>query len=169
MRVLYFHVALYNQGMKITTKKGDMGETGLFDGTRVSKGDVLMDALGDLDELQAVIGWCRCAEGIEDAIAAGLERVEDCLYEAMASVSGAGEKLNEEKVEFLEGEIEKHEKDGALREFVRPGKNEISSRLHIARTVCRRAERSCVKAEIGGIVVKYLNRLSDLLFILAEA
>lgn len=207
MRVLVMHVVYYERGplynfiMKITTKTGDKGETGLFGGRRVSKASRIIEMLGELDELQAVVGWCGVGRrGI-------LTLIEDDLYRMM-SIVGFEFKcpknikaIGEADVRRLEKEIKKYETlaggelhrpaAGLLKKFVRPGKSEISARLHIARTVCRRAERGmagmveglgCEMKSIPGngsshkqqtgqagavFVLKYLNRLSDLLFVMA--
>lgn len=179
--------------MKITTKTGDRGETSLFRGGRVSKASVFIELVGQLDELQSYVGWARCAvvdagSGAADAAVAILDRVQDDLYRMMAVVGYEMKcpdnvrMITEEDVEFLEGYIVKAQdlvKD--LSEFIRPGSTEVAARLHIVRTVCRRVERRMVAAgaEVAhgrqavdggveglGLTLKYLNRLSDLLFVL---
>lgn len=176
--------------MKITTKTGDNGETSLFGGRRVSKASEFIELVGELDELQAVVGWCR-VEAIErnkcdkaageahmynmcTALETCLARIEEDLYRMMSIVGfefkcpGNIKPVGEEDVEFLEKEMSKYEDAvGDLSKFVRPGGSEISARLHIARTVCRRVERGMVKVKVAGAMLKYLNRLSDLLFVLA--
>ncbi|MEK7673129.1 MAG: cob(I)yrinic acid a,c-diamide adenosyltransferase [Patescibacteria group bacterium] len=170
--------------MKITTKTGDKGETSLFGGKRVSKASFFIGAVGELDELQALIGWCRVCvgEGNEGEV---LARVIDDIYRMM-SVVGFEMKcpanirqIDEEDVEFLEKEMAKFEEIvGGLSKFIRPGITEKAARLHIARTVCRRVERGFVEGMKAGagkmdeemdckMILKYLNRLSDLLFVLA--
>lgn len=163
--------------MKITTKTGDKGQTSLFGGRRVSKADDYIDLLGELDELQAFIGFAKC-EIKEGGLRKNLIKIEDDLYRLM-SIVGFEFKvpknikvIDEEDVTFLEKEIEAHQSDvGELSEFVRPGGSEISARLHLARCVCRRVERSFVKflkdETLYADILKYLNRLSDLLFIYA--
>lgn len=163
--------------MKITTKTGDKGETSLFGGRRVSKSSSFIELVGELDELQAVVGWCRVAMKGEDALA--MDRIQDDLYRMMSVVGfefkcpGNIKMIEESDVEFLEGEMKKHEEEmDKVKAFVRPGKSELAARLHIARTVCRRVERGMVntmneeKHEASSIL-KYLNRLSDFLFVMA--
>ncbi len=203
--VYYERGPLYNFIMKITTKMGDKGETSLFGhppqagagGRRVSKASRIIDVIGELDELQAVVGWCRVgAKAVAGADKVSppcpplawvtlFDRVVDDIYRMM-SIVGFEFKcpknikpIGEQDVEFLEKEMSKYEKIvGDLNKFVRPGGSEISARLHIARTVCRRVERGMVGLienlgngkgkgpACGGLVLKYLNRLSDLLFVM---
>ncbi|MFH1284943.1 MAG: cob(I)yrinic acid a,c-diamide adenosyltransferase [Candidatus Peregrinibacteria bacterium] len=171
--------------MKITTKTGDGGETGLYRGKRVSKGSDVIGFLGEVDELQAFLGWCRFVGGLEDGAEACeiIDRVQNDLYRIMAAVGGSdaagrAAAISEGDISKLEEDISKYENfigdDG---KFIKPGQTEEGTRFHIARTVCRRAERSAVKyfgGVVGGgagkeqatVILKYLNRLSDLLFVL---
>ena len=169
--------------MKITTKIGDKGDTRLCSTKKVSKADEVFEGLGTLDTLQAFLGWCKFIlekEDGEDACKA-IDKVQDDLYRLMSFVGceGKGELkgVTEEDVEYLEEVMDRYEDcvEG-LDGFVKPGTTEASSRLHIARSVCRRAERQIVKyyKEVKGsdgeaheVVIKYMNRLSDLLFVLA--
>lgn len=162
--------------MKITTKTGDKGETNLFGGRRVSKASGFIEMVGGLDELQAVVGWCRVSMNGEDALA--MDRIQDDLYRMMSVVGfefkcpGNIRAIDESDVEFLEKEMGKHEEEmDKVTAFVRPGGSELAARLHIARTVCRRVERIFVNFEkvekVPEIIIKYLNRLSDFLFVLA--
>lgn len=178
-------LSLYNQLMKITTKTGDKGETSLLGGRRVSKSCGIIELIGELDELQAVIGWCKVEAGLSSRKVSPVklfDKIQNDLYRMM-SIVGFEMKcpkniqpIGEEDVEFLENEIAKYEQAvGNLNKFVRPGSSEISARLHIARTVCRRVERRAVgmmngildEAQVAGEILKYLNRLSDLLFVMA--
>ena len=151
---------------RIYTRGGDKGETSLGDGSRVSKLDPRVNALGDVDELNSLVGW-----------AGGLDRVQNELFDLGAdlSVPLAGNedrlRITEDAVGRLEREID--EANAALPElksFVLPGGSERAARLFLARAVCRRAERTvlCVPGTnpLGAV---YLNRLSDLLFVLARA
>lgn len=155
--------------MKITTKKGDKGETSLYNGKIVSKASSVIEVLGSLDELQAVLGICRCKiVGEKKKL---ILRIQKDLYRIMAIV-GKGNCPKKVKpigaldVKFLEKEINTGEKIcGDICEFIIPGDNEISAYLNFARTVCRRAERDFVMFGGNGEILKYLNRLSDLLFI----
>lgn len=155
--------------MKITTKSGDGGETSLFGGRRVSKGSDYMRLLGEIDELQAVLGLC------EGTVA---ERVQDDLYRMMAIVGfemkcpGSVRDFDESDVEFLEGEMAGREVVfEKLGKFIRPGSTESAARWNLARAVCRRVEREMVAfsehdLKVPAILVKYLNRLSDLLYVM---
>ena len=151
---------------RIYTRGGDKGETSLGDGSRVSKLDPRVTALGDVDELNSFVGW-----------AGGLDRVQNELFDLGAdlSVPLAGNedrlRITDDAVGRLEREID--EANAALPElksFVLPGGSERAARLFLARAVCRRAERAvlCVPdtSPLGAV---YLNRLSDLLFVLARA
>jgi cob(I)alamin adenosyltransferase len=175
--------------MKITTKTGDKGETSLFGGRRVSKASSFIELVGELDELQAVVGWCRVGMDGEDALA--MDKIQDDLYRIMSMVGfefkcpGNIRAIDESDVEFLEKEMGKYEEEmDKVKAFVRPGGaggSELAARLHIARTVCRRVERGLVLYEptrlssgmVGfeekapSMISKYLNRLSDFLFVLA--
>lgn len=176
--------------MKITTKTGDKGQTSLFGGRRVSKSDNSIDLLGEIDELQSFIGWAKSYALEEKAggnLVEVLMKIEDDLYRIMSivgfefKVPKSIKKITEEDVNFLEKEIEDGQSAvGDLSEFVRPGQGEMSSRLHVARCVCRRVERSFVRfgdelcdkgrmpdEKLFAAILKYLNRLSDLLFIYA--
>lgn len=165
--------------MKIYTKTGDAGETGLFGGARVSKADLRVAAYGDVDELNSVLGMCR--RMVAPDIDALLETIQGelfCLGAELATVPGKREKLSlpsleEEHCKVLEEAIDAFEEElEPLKSFVLPGGSEGASRLHLGRTVCRRAERSCVAlaghSEVRGEMLRYLNRLSDLLFVLAR-
>ncbi len=129
-------MALYNPDMKITTKKGDGGETGLFDGSRVSKDSPLMQALGDVDELQAMMAMCRQISGADKVV---IEKIIDDLYRLMGELACRGkcpstiEPIAEKDTRFLEQMMEKYEKI-QLTEFVRPGSSEENARLQICFT-----------------------------------
>jgi cob(I)alamin adenosyltransferase len=167
--------------VKIYTKTGDAGETSLFDGTRTSKADLRVDAYGEVDELNACLGAargaCRDAD-LRDALAAIQQqlfavgaRLADPLVKIAARVEKAA--VRDEDVERLEQLIDRLETElPPLRRFILPGGAEAGAWLHVARTVCRRAERRVVALGEGAvepIVLVYLNRLSDLLFVMARA
>ncbi|MDZ4209743.1 MAG: cob(I)yrinic acid a,c-diamide adenosyltransferase [Candidatus Curtissbacteria bacterium] len=173
--------------MKITTKTGDKGETGLFRSGRVSKSAAVIEVLGEIDELQSFLGWCKAGvvgEGLEE-ISEAILHVQDDLYRMMSIFGGATGEILEGDVEFLEGEMERwKEAVEGIKAFVKPGADEASSRFHIARSVCRRVERKVVRyfegeeamegggGGLAGVasrdgILKYLNRLSDLLFVWA--
>jgi cob(I)alamin adenosyltransferase len=159
-----------NEPVRLTsiyTGGGDKGQTSLGDGTRVSKLDPRIAALGEVDELNSVVGWTG----------AGLDRIQNELFDLGAdlSVPYAGEdsrlRITQEPVDRLEAECD--EANAALSElksFVLPGGDETAARLFLARSVCRRAERTVLACpDVNPLVAVYLNRLSDLLFILARA
>ncbi len=167
--------------MKIYTKTGDSGETSLFDQTRVSKADPRVDAYGEVDELNAVLGLVRSAVA-DDDLRAALESIQRELFAIGARLADPATRIasrvtkvsvRDEDVARLEQTIDALETELApLRRFILPGGSETGARLHLARTVCRRAERRVVglgAEAIEPIVVVYLNRLSDLLFVMARA
>jgi cob(I)alamin adenosyltransferase len=151
---------------RIYTRGGDKGETSLGDGSRVSKLDPRVAAMGDVDELNSIVGW-----------AGGLDRVQNELFDLGAdmSVPYAGNedrlRITDAAIERLEHEIE--EANGSLPElksFILPGGSERAARLFMARAVCRRAERAVLGVpDTNPLAAVYLNRLSDLLFVLARA
>jgi cob(I)alamin adenosyltransferase len=155
---------------KITTRTGDKGETGLGDGTRVPKDHRRIAALGDIDELNSALGLVL-AEELPAALRAALGEVQHDLFDLGGELSIPGHAmLKAERVQFLEGETEKWNQDLApLKEFILPGGSRAAAAAHLARTVCRRAERSVValgrKERVGEPARRYLNRLSDLLFV----
>lgn len=168
--------------MKIYTRGGDEGETSLFGGSRVGKDDVRVRALGEVDELNAVLGWAL--RGVEDAVVrARLESIQHDLFALGAELAtpapAPGRKrpetpgLPEGRAQELERWIDEAQDDlPPLTAFVLPGGVGSAAALHLARTVCRRAERSVVTLtqsdEVDPHVLVYLNRLSDLLFVLAR-
>ena len=163
--------------MKLYTKTGDLGETGLMDGQRVPKDHLRVDAYGDVDETNAVIGLAMASIG-DPEMAAWLGRVQSDLFDLGAELARPGG--DDTFQQRFAGDVERLERwidaaSGAvdpLRNFILPGGGEAAARLHLARTVCRRAERRVVGLargeQIHGLCVVYLNRLSDLLFALAR-
>jgi cob(I)alamin adenosyltransferase len=163
---------------KIYTRGGDTGETSLGDGTRVSKLDPRIAAYGAVDEVNAAVGVVvagNCPESIRDV----LSRVQNELFDLGADLSVPIERegrlrVTQEQIEALERDCDSF--NAALPEltsFVLPGGTEAAARLHVARTVCRRAEREALAAAesvgVDPLALVYLNRLSDLLFILSRA
>ena len=159
---------------RIYTRGGDAGETSLGDGSRVSKLDPLVKAYGAVDELNSLVGWARVAAGER------LGRVQNELFDLGAdlSVPFAPEdgklRVTQEYVDRLETDCDEANAPlPELRSFVLPGGTEAASRLHVARAACRRAEREVIEAArarpVNPLAAVYLNRLSDLLFILARA
>ena len=167
--------------MKIYTKTGDDGTTGLFGGGRVAKDDLRIETYGTVDELNAVIGDARAAFGIPQPIDSLLAEIQIALFVLGADLatpmdSRAGHdipRITEGDVYWLESEIDKHESElPSLKRFILPGGSAVAARLHVARTVTRRAERLLVTLSgaepIGEYDIQFLNRLSDLLFVLAR-
>jgi len=162
---------------RIYTRGGDAGETSLGDGSRVSKLDARIAAYGTVDELNAALGVVlagECPEPLREV----LVRVQNELFDLGADLSVPLERegrlrVTQELVDALEAECDRFNEDLAeLRSFVLPGGTEAAARLHVARTVCRRAERETLLAAdahvVNPIALVYLNRLSDLLFILSR-
>ena len=174
---------------KVYTRTGDRGDTGLFGGGRVGKDDVRVDAYGEVDELNAVLGWARAADagaGADDRVAA----LDDLLQQVQRDLFAIGALLATPDHEKMRAQLAKARLDDAriaeleaaidaadlhlepLTAFILPGGTPKAAALHVARTVCRRAERRVVhlrrELPVPDEVVVYLNRLSDLLFTLAR-
>jgi cob(I)alamin adenosyltransferase len=168
--------------MKIYTKTGDGGETGLFGGERVSKASSRVDAYGEVDELNSVLGVVRTStlgRGGPDDFDALLGAIQSRLFDLGAELANAKGKdlgiplVDEGDIAAMERAIDRAEEEVApLKTFVLPGGTRMAADLHVARTVCRRAERRLVglaqETEIRPELIRYLNRLSDLLFTLAR-
>ncbi|HEX8207189.1 MAG TPA: cob(I)yrinic acid a,c-diamide adenosyltransferase [Solirubrobacteraceae bacterium] len=159
---------------KIYTRLGDSGETHLGDMSRVPKTHPRIEAYGDIDELNSTIGVALNAADLPEAYAGWLGRIQNDLFDLGADLSvPSGEdrlRVAPEQVEWLEGRCDEVNAElEPLRSFLLPGGTEAAARLHVCRTVCRRAERRALLVEgANPEVVRYLNRLSDLLFILAR-
>jgi len=170
--------------MRIYTKGGDAGETGLFGGARVGKNALRITAYGDVDELNSLLGWCAvAANGLTTEM---LQREQGNLFTLGSYLATPPDALEEasrflppwqpEVIGHLEREIDQwHEELAPLKTFLLPGGTELAARLHLARTVCRRAERQLValstsgsEGAVAGGHLAYLNRLSDWLFMLAR-
>lgn len=167
--------------MKIYTKTGDKGTTSLIGGTKVPKSHLRIEAYGTVDELNSYIGLCKDLLTDEQGKKILLE-VQDRLFTIGSSLACDPIKepkmripdLKETDIELLEKEIDRMEEAlPAMKNFILPGGHITLSHLHIARCVCRRAERCCVRLELESleveeIIIKYLNRLSDYLFVLSR-
>ena len=167
--------------VRIYTRTGDGGTTALFGGARVAKDEARVEAYGTVDELNAVLGLVRAA-GPDPELDAQLERLQGELFECGADLADptAGTapdrplRIQQSHIDRLEREIDAFMAQvPALNRFVLPGGCEVAARLHLARTVARRAERRVVTAAAAGgvdpLLLKYLNRLSDWLFAAARA
>ncbi len=168
--------------LKIYTRSGDEGQTGLFGGGRVGKDHPRVEAYGDVDELNAVIGQARAVEV--------MSRIDEVLVPIQRDLFGIGAllatpdldrmrqqlekaRIDEDRIAQLERAIDDGEQElEPLKAFIMPGGTPKSAALHVARTVCRRAERKVIHlqrdVDVPQLVVIYLNRLSDLLFVLAR-
>ncbi len=164
--------------MKIYTKKGDKGDTSLFGGDRVSKSSKRIEAYGTVDELNSQIGLVL-SSGMSEEGEELIRTIQDHLFilgADLATPSSADtriDRIGESQVQFLEEAIDRMESDlPPLKNFVLPGGAQTGAQLHVARTICRRAERAVVqcsqKEEVSEVAIKYLNRLSDLLFVAAR-
>jgi cob(I)alamin adenosyltransferase len=166
--------------MKVYTRGGDSGETSLFGGRRVSKDSPRVEAYGEVDELNAVVGLARCELGPSPDLAGQLEQIQSSLFDLGSElatperkgrvaphVADADAEQLERWIDALDLELE------PLASFILPGGSRAAALLHLARTVCRRAERRVIALAnlepIGAAPVKYLNRLSDYLFTAARA
>jgi cob(I)alamin adenosyltransferase len=163
---------------RIYTRGGDRGETSLGDGSRVPKLDCRIAAFGTVDELNSLLGLALAAD-VTDELRGVLERVQNELFDVGADISvpfGVADRLrvSQSQIDSLEADCDRFNADlPELKSFVLPGGSEAAALLHVARAVCRRAERDVLEAseqvELNPLVLVYLNRLSDLLFILARA
>ena len=160
---------------RIYTKLGDGGDTHLGDMTRVPKTDPRIEACGEVDELGAHLGYALTLPGVSEPASAWLRRIQNDLFDLGADLAVPREdarerlRLDPAQVEWLEQRCDEVNRElPALRSFVIPGGSPAAAQLHVCRTVCRRAERAaiaCGEEELGEEVVRYLNRLSDFLFI----
>jgi cob(I)alamin adenosyltransferase len=155
---------------KITTRTGDAGETGLGDGSRVAKDSPRVQALGDVDELNSAIGL-MLAEEVPQALRSAFSQVQQDLLDLGGELSIPGHALlKPARADALEDSVEAWNAELApLKEFILPGGTRAAAAAHLARTICRRAERSVValgrKDKVSDAARRYLNRLSDLLFV----
>ena len=171
--------------MKIYTKTGDKGETALYGGTRVSKASARVESYGNIDELNSFIGFAK-SQISDEKVLAQLKKIQFDLFTVGSESATPTDKLtlangksrlslmiSETEIEELENWMDEFEKDlEPLQFFILPGGGISATALHLCRTVCRRAERSLVflneSEEVRPELIKYLNRLSDYLFVLAR-
>jgi cob(I)alamin adenosyltransferase len=167
--------------LKIYTRRGDRGETDLFGGPRVGKDDVRVQAYGEVDELNAAVGVAAAASAHDDVRALCAE-IQSRLFDLGAYLATPDAQRREKSgvpqiessdIEHLERELDGFDEElEPLKSFILPGGIEASAAFHVARTVCRRAERRCVTlardADLDANAIGYLNRLSDLLFTIAR-
>lgn len=165
--------------MKIYTKTGDQGETGLLGTERVSKTSDVIEAIGAVDELNSVLGWVAAASNEAQDLTASLHRIQKLLFDlggelaqaqeinrSIRSISGADIQLLEDQMDAATAGLP------TLRNFILPGGTELAARLHIARSVCRRAEREVLRFHaqhpLRTELPTFLNRLSDWCFVMAR-
>jgi len=160
---------------KIYTRTGDKGTTGLGDGSRVGKDHAQIEAIGTVDELNSVLGIVL-AESLPEDIATVFSTIQHRLLDLGAELSlpPGNNRLRNRDVDYLENTLDQYNATlEPLKEFILPGGNKAAALCHLARTVCRRAERTLVhlhgSTEVSDLSLAYLNRLSDLLFVLARA
>jgi cob(I)alamin adenosyltransferase len=165
---------------RIYTRAGDAGETSLGDGARVPKTDLRIEAYGSVDELNSLLGLVLAGE-LPEEFRPWLEQVQNDLFDLGADLSVPLEDERRERLRVKSGQVERLEelcdlvnaRLEPLRSFILPGGTEAASRLHVARAVCRRAERRAAAlaqaVDVNPAALAYLNRLSDLLYILARA
>tara|TARA_Y100001935_G_C17275304_1_gene494314 strand:- start:847 stop:1392 length:546 start_codon:yes stop_codon:yes gene_type:complete len=159
---------------KIYTRSGDQGETGLGNGTRIQKDSARIGSLGDIDELNSTIGLLRAQANEDHKIDDALEIIQNRLFDIGGELAIPKQEVTTEAwIEILEKWLDDLNKDlPQLKEFILPGGNIPAATCHIARSVCRRTERGLFKLAkdefVNPITIKYLNRLSDFLFVLAR-
>ena len=155
---------------RIYTKSGDKGETGLVNGERISKSSSRIEALGTVDELNSFIGLSM-SEVMPVIVRDALHKVQHDLFDIGGELATPKSyTLQDSKVIYLEKVIDDlSSRLAILREFILPGGFKTASQLHVARSICRRAERNCIDLEdVNPITLRYLNRLSDMLFTMAR-
>ena len=163
-----------NRISKVYTRTGDDGTTGMADGSRVKKSSVVIAAIGEVDELNAVIGVLR-AEDLPPAYDATLLKIQNDLFTIGGELSmPAYQVVTGQHITIMEQQIDQWNEDLVpLKEFILPAGNRVVALCHQARTVCRRAERSLVTLNEAGairiVLIQYLNRLSDYLFVAARS
>ena len=161
-----------NRLSKIYTRTGDAGDTGMADGTRVAKDDLLVHAIGEVDELnsQLAVIICHAPESFKSAI----QCIQNDLFNVGAELTMNAPMINQENIDELEQSLDAiNDSLTPLKEFILPGGGLAASHCHVARAVCRRAERCLVSLneqdKLNVHLMAYINRLSDYLFVLARA
>lgn len=163
-----------NRLTKIYTRTGDDGTTGLGNGERVRKDDLRVEAFGTVDELNSAIGVLLSAPGLPDEISKCLTRIQHRLFDLGGELCMPGHQVIDARaVDWLEQQLDRLNADlPPLKDFILPGGCAEAGACHLARAVCRRAERRCwslaTEAAVNEHALKYLNRLSDLLFVIAR-
>jgi len=161
-----------NRLTKIYTRTGDQGETGLSGGDRIAKDNALIHAIGDIDELNSLLGLL--ASKTQGGIASDIKVIQNDLFNVGGELSSSQTLIKQTSINWLEKHLDKLNDDlPPLKEFILPGGGEAAAVCHLARSVCRRAERQLVAANreqsINPELLAYVNRLSDLLFVMARS
>jgi cob(I)alamin adenosyltransferase len=161
-----------NRLTKIYTRTGDDGSTGMADGTRVAKDDLLVQVIGEVDELNSLLAVVACHAA--DDFTESIRSIQNELFNAGAELTLGQVMIRQEHIDWLEQSLDElNQSLTPLKEFILPGGGLAASHCHVARTVCRRTERSLVSLnkqnELNGFLMAYINRLSDYLFVLARA
>jgi cob(I)alamin adenosyltransferase len=167
-----------NRLTKIYTRTGDKGETSLTGGARVAKDSALIQAIGDVDELNSMLGLLACK--LQDEPASDIKAIQNDLFDLGGELSMSGEPslaqalIKQDSISWLEKRLDQLNDDlPPLKEFILPGGGEAASLCHLARSICRRVERRMVTANseqaISPELLAYVNRLSDLLFVMARS
>ncbi len=164
-----------NRLSKIYTRTGDTGTTGLGDGTRIDKDSLRVEAMGDVDELNAVLGLLLC-EALPADFSAILHTIQHDLFDLGGEICIPGHAMvKTHRIAELESTLDRlNEELAPLKEFILPGGTRAAALCHLARTVCRRAERQLIKLQradenVTTTSLQYLNRLSDLLFVMCRS
>ncbi len=163
-----------NRLSKIATRTGDRGETGLGDGSRVSKSSERIHAIGEVDELNSWVGLLRTELTGDDELQPLLHQIQHDLFDLGGELSVPGfNALNEALLSDIENQLERlNDTLPPLKDFILPGGSRTAALAHMVRTVCRRAERALVALteheDISPLSLQYLNRLSDLMFVMAR-
>jgi cob(I)alamin adenosyltransferase len=169
----FSRLSMGNRLSKIYTRTGDDGTTGLGDGSRINKDSLRVDAMGDVDELNSVIGLMM-TENVPEILVDALTQIQHDLFNLGGEICIPGYViLQKERIEDLEEAIDTLNDDlEPLKEFILPGGTKTAAYCHLARTVCRRAERKLIQLhrseKVTDISLQYLNRLSDLLFVMCR-
>ncbi len=161
-----------NRLTKIYTRTGDDGSTGMADGTRVAKDDLLVHVIGEVDELNSQLAVVACHA--TDDFTESIKTIQNELFNIGAELSLGQAMLTQENINWLEKNLDELNLSlTPLKEFILPGGGLAASHCHVARAICRRAERSLVSLnkqnELNGYLMAYINRLSDYLFVLGRA
>ena len=161
-----------NRLTKIYTRTGDDGSTGMADGSRVAKDDLLVHVIGEVDELNSQLAVVVCH--VPDVFGESISVIQNELFNVGAELTMGQAMLKQENINWLENNLDELNLSlTPLKEFILPGGGLAASHCHVARAICRRAERSLVSLnkqnELNGFLLAYINRLSDYLFVLARA